>query len=1406
MENPEIFIKLDFEFAKDYPKVPLKVSVVDVQPKNPKLSKELSAIITTIPRSNLGSECVHEVTGRVDELLNSTAVSRAAKENPFSLEEERAHREAAARSAAQQQEHLLKKKQQDEAFQSEQALALRLESERKRREQPAVTVPDEMAPDFEVADSSHQVKFDQAMVVQDTLTGKDMSFKTVDGRLIITRRDDKLMVVVTPGITDKSQNPPQLLLKRIFLPQRLGSKEELQRKMGQIEELLAKSKKQRHENIVDLFGYRIIEPASEITDWELDIVSDWAREGSLENLLQLSGTLTAARVKDWTLQLIEGLIFLESAGFVHPAIHASNVLIFRSRSGAVTVKLSDGYGTALRNLVDEARPPNSPEASIGRPWKAPELNPDKSNRTTRTCIWDLGNVVLHMALGQDVFEHFATPHDCLSRKPFTLHFRDLLVKLFEKHPRERPQAFKVKSYAFFFDKPPVLFHQSEFASGSRGPKGSHEVSELRWESNWDIIEQLGKGGQGKVVKARNVNDQGIYAVKMIPAKNSDVLTVVRQEVLLLKDLKHPSIVRYYSAWTEQNPEETTTSTSYSSSYDGDPINLRGSRHAPTTQRPPMTIVENDDFMISHLPTREFESADRLLGGGGISFAKPSAGASDDNSADYANAWDRVAEAPEEKQALHQGGISFENSRPSVHQVDDSSSEGGRDEDDQNDPEQEERDRRAVAEIDDRKRKSTLYIQMEYCDQKTLRQMIKNYDLPSKPDEMWRVFRSILDGLKYIHEQGITHRDLKPDNIFLDSYNNPKIGDFGLATAAFAAHSGNVGTPFYIAPELLHLLRSKDRDAGKLGSKVDMYSLGIMFFEMNFPLPTNAEKFQVLDGLNQAHHKLPQRFSEPGYEVQGRIILELIEHNPKTRPEAADLLDRPEIPEPIEDEKLRRRLFWMMEKEPDTMLAWLKVRPNDDVLDLSWDYKGKDEKLLDPVTVDFVISELRNLFHRHGAVSTARQGPFPKAVQYNNPVTYLGHDGLVLQLPQDLTLPFARTVAHQYPEYSKCYSIDSVFRPRPDRSQGDEPFRILEVDFDVVSPETTDLSLKDATAICVLDDIVRTFPALDTSSWNILLSHNDLIDIILQSCRIATADFTRVKKQLATLYSKGVAVERIREQWETIRATLRSKAFNIRETSVAALSKFVHIVGSVVEVQAQLSKLLEKDVLVADAVAYLARLQEILKYLERFRLQTSVSVAPLSNNGESLYPGSVMFQCVHRKSGTLAAGGRYDNLIRYHQRGMQAPVIARAVGFRLNLGLIVSRLASAGNASSKLLKTTSRDHSAAAASLAAAPSRVDVLVTSFDAASRTSAGLDCLSLLLAGGIATELTEEVETMEGIEELYARDTPYWLVIVKGMALAEDGKVKVRTPGREEVEVAVKELVSWLGREMGRKGKVRK
>ncbi|KAF0695270.1 Aste57867_13912 [Aphanomyces stellatus] len=90
-------------------------------------------------------------------------------------------------------------------------------------------------------------------------------------------------------------------------------------------------------------------------------------------------------------------------------------------------------------------------------------------------------------------------------------------------------------------------------------------------------------------------------------------------------------------------------------------------------------------------------------------------------------------------------------------------------------------------------------------------------------------RQIVAGVAHAHRHGVAHRDLSPENIFLDVNLDCKVGDFGLAVALPTICDGRVGKPLYMAPEVYGQTYYDP-------AKADVWSLGALFFIMLTGVP------------------------------------------------------------------------------------------------------------------------------------------------------------------------------------------------------------------------------------------------------------------------------------------------------------------------------------------------------------------------------------------------------------------------------------------------------------------------------------------------------------------------------------------------------------------------------------------
>jgi serine/threonine protein kinase len=120
-----------------------------------------------------------------------------------------------------------------------------------------------------------------------------------------------------------------------------------------------------------------------------------------------------------------------------------------------------------------------------------------------------------------------------------------------------------------------------------------------------------------------------------------------------------------------------------------------------------------------------------------------------------------------------------------------------------------------------------FIVMDYIDGQNLKYHTITYG-PLKPSRALNYAHQIAEGLDVAYKHGVVHRDIKPQNILLNTRDVVKITDFGLArsreTVTLTQSNVFMGTPYYIAPEQAESGRSAD-------TRSDLYSVATVLFEM-----------------------------------------------------------------------------------------------------------------------------------------------------------------------------------------------------------------------------------------------------------------------------------------------------------------------------------------------------------------------------------------------------------------------------------------------------------------------------------------------------------------------------------------------------------------------------------------------
>jgi serine/threonine protein kinase len=181
----------------------------------------------------------------------------------------------------------------------------------------------------------------------------------------------------------------------------------------------------------------------------------------------------------------------------------------------------------------------------------------------------------------------------------------------------------------------------------------------------------------------------------------------------------------------------------------------------------------------------------------------------------------------------------------------------------------------------------VYFGMDLCADSLAARLQREGPLPEA--DIVRIAGDVAQGLGFAHAQGVIHRDLKPDNILLQSDGSAVISDFGIARAlsGYVASTGvdmTIGTPQYLSPE--------QAQGRPLDARVDLYALGVTLFKAatgEVPF-TSSDWFELArmhvedtpPSLRKKRPELSKRFE--------RVVMKCLAKHPDDRyRDAADLL-------------------------------------------------------------------------------------------------------------------------------------------------------------------------------------------------------------------------------------------------------------------------------------------------------------------------------------------------------------------------------------------------------------------------------------------------------------------------------------------------------------------------------------
>ncbi|KAJ7070074.1 hypothetical protein C8F01DRAFT_1115157 [Mycena amicta] len=1115
---------------------------------------------------------------------------------------------------------------------------------------------------------------------------------------------------------------------------------------------------------------------------------------TLRNVLEDCDSIKEERALEYLVQTLSGLNAVHVADTVHRGITGDCIGIANRTKTKVVKLMKVGFYTRLLDLhrsnpfgSDISVEPDEPR--VPDQWLFKDVKNESSLIYTRQRdIHDVGIVLLQMLLGLDVRERYPDPFTAIrasnispnlqkhamsmllpssSSKKNGNHMSCLsLLADFAEAPLSTAVSVKSPLLPSFDLRTPMPHGSPEFEYfHGQAPMQHRQAS--RWKEDWEELEMLGKGSFGSVVKARNKIDSRIYAVKKVRLRTGHSDNKIFREVNALSRLSHRFIVRYFTTWVEQ-AEVTSASASDTeeSSTEGGMTSVPGTSSQPRIRR---VSSSGDPFNFE----LELELASEMDKGRGSSsrggFPSIHFSTSEDGE-----------ESGESEESEGSDDVGFVNSSAGIGLK-----------------------QNGVHNLTPLDKpwspliSRTMYIQMEFVEQQTLKERV---DEGITEQEAWRLFQQILEALVYMSSLGILHRDIKLKNIFIakSTTESDQVGDFGLATSNLSAvetthphglHQPQlldaemtleVGTRLYIAPEVQSRKRGPRNHA-----KADMYSLGIVFFEMNHKFNTGSERIAVIEGLRQSMVVFPSSW-DVRLTRQKEIITRLLDHDPDTRPTALELSQSPLLPARLEDEYFKGALGMMVKPDsPHYQAVLASLFTQTQPLSRRFLYDGETDPPEHASLNDVVQARLSSIFNLHGAVDMEPSlfRPVVSAAEAKKEAAFIDRYGEIVAVPSNLLLPFARLAARTNVSRIKRYHITNVYR---ESDVAGHPKSQKAALFDIISSDVTSGPLAaSAEIIALANNILDSFPNLH-ENYEIQISHSSIVKIILD--RIPRELRASVQDILA--HSKSSASQK--------------RALMLKKGLLRSTADELEVVADTDEdIDALLTKL---DKISPSLTNLIRPVAEIVKETVQYAIIAGVA-RPIVFHPLMLgsylthFNDGVLVEVVRKNKPTdvLAAGGRYDALIVEQATPGQKQDPICAVALQIAVEKITIALAAYQSTTVRTLVKQERSFGFWS------PRRCDVYVVSYQEGFLQDR-LEVVAFLWQHNISADLMYEASTSEELEEQCRREGILFSVYPRPKTGRRDQvafKVKSMLKGTE-YDITRQELVGWLQQQIAEQKRV--